>query len=597
MEEPSTKGWRKLVFPKPTRAVIKQGALHLERRSLRHAQTFIVDRFDSIRAVRRQALGWLTAIGLLILISVVQLFGYQRSYSLVTPTAGGTYAEATIGPLETMNPILTRTPAEQSATRLIFSGLLSYDTSGHLRPELADSWKVENNGKRYVVTLKPDIKWHDGKPFTADDVVFTVTLIKNQLVHSPLYGSWSQIKVTKLSNLSLAFDLTRTYAAFPHALTFGILPKHLLGSISPEQLREADFNRNPVGTGPFIFNRLQIINPDDNHAVIYLSASNYYVRGKPKLDRMQIHVFKDSARAKQAFLSQEVNAVTDLTSAEVHATATARPDTIVYRTAIMDGMFAFLRNDSPAFSDKNVRRAFVMATDRHVVIQALHGYASALEGPLLTSQLPSMTTKKQPGYDPKQASTLLDQAGWVMNGAVRKKDGQPLTINLVTVDTGDYPVVVSEIKKQWEKLGATVQLRVVKPDDFQQTILLPRQYDALVYELELGSDPDVYAYWHSSQADPRGLNLSDYKSSVASDALSNAQLRLDMAVRLPKYDVFANSWLDDSPAIALYQPQLHYVTTSDTGSMNASQAVVNRVDRYRQVELWTADKSWKYASP
>lgn len=100
------------------------------------------------------------------------------------------YAEGVSGKLETMNPILVRTPAEQSASRLIFSGLLSYDETGHLRGELAKSWRVENLGLRYVVELQPGVTWHDGKPLTADDVVFTVGLIKNQLVRSPLQPSW-----------------------------------------------------------------------------------------------------------------------------------------------------------------------------------------------------------------------------------------------------------------------------------------------------------------------------------------------------------------------------------------------------------------------
>lgn len=146
----------------------------------------------------------------------------------------------------------------------------------------------------------------------------------------------------------------------------------------------------------------------------------------------------------------------------------------------------------------------------------------------------------------------------VQNGK-RFKNGSPMTVELVSVNSGDYPVVVNELKKQWEKLGATVNVRLANPSDFQQTVLLPRSCDALVYELELGADPDIFAYWHISQADPRGLNLSNYKSSIASEALSSAQLRLESSVRDPKYELFTDTWINDSPAIALYQPEIHYV--------------------------------------
>ena len=238
-----------------------------------------------------------------------------------------------------------------------------------------------------------------------------------------------------------------------------------------------------------------------------------------------------------------------------------------------------------------------MATDRGALIRSLHTYASPLEGPLTKEQFPLMASKKQAAYDISRAGALLDQAGWKLQGTKRQKDGQPLAFSLVTVESGDYPKIVEVLKKQWELVGATVNVKLVRPNDFQQSILLPRQYDALVYELELGADPDVYAYWHTSQADPRGLNLSNYKSVIASDALSSAQLRLEANVRLPKYDLFVNTWLDEAPAIALYQPQLHYVTTEAGGSIHVASAVVSRYDRYRMVELWTAEKSWRYASP
>lgn len=597
MAEPSTKGWRDFATLRTTRSGLRRRARKLETASLKHARTFIVERFDSVKSVRRQALGWLTVVGLLICVSVFQLLGYQRSYSVITTVAGGTYAEGVSGKLETMNPILVRTPAEQSASRLIFSGLLSYDETGHLRGELAKSWRVENSGLRYVVDLQPGVTWHDGKPLTADDVVFTVGLIKNQLVRSPLQPSWSQIKVVKLSSTSVAFDLARIYAAFPHALTFGVLPRHILGSLPPEKLRESDFNRQPIGSGPFRFDNLQVINPDEGRLIVYLTGNPTYVRGQPRLERMQLHVFQDSSRIEKSFLASEINAATDLTSDQVNAIATTKQDALVYRTTLLNGMYAFMRNDTTLFGDKTVRKAFVLATDRAAIIKALHGYASPLNGPLTVEQLPSSQSKRQATANASQAAALLDQAGWQLRDGKRSKDGQPMKINLVSSTSGDYPKVVAELKKQWEAIGATVTTRLVPPESFQQLIVLPRDYDALVYELQLGADPDVFAYWHSSQADPRGLNLSNYKSDVSSDALSSAQLRLEPSLRLPKYQLFVDTWLEDAPAIALYQPQLHYVTTDDLSSIRIMNAVVDRTDRYRMVELWTATRGWRYASP
>lgn len=597
MDNQPDSSWKRFRKLSPSSTVIRSRARKIENATLRHAHTFILSRFENIRFVKRHALGWLIFVGLLITVSAFQLVGYQRSYAQYVAADGGTFAEGVVGPLETMNPLFARTSAEQSASRLLFSSLLTYDTTTHLRGELADSWRVENDGKRYVVELKKDLLWHDGKKLSADDVVYTVGMIKNPLVRSPLYSSWSQIKVTKLSQTAVAFDLVRAYAAFPHALTFGILPRHILGATPPERLRESDFNRQPIGSGPFIFSRLQIIDPDEGRLIVYLDKNATYTRGTPKLDRFQLHVFKDSSAIKQAFIRQEINAGGDLTSTELKEIANERENAVIYKTLISDGMYAFLKNDAPEFSDPNVRKAFVMGTDRDALIKKLNGFATKLDGPLTSHQLPSSLQRRQASFNNEQAAVLLEQAGWKLQGQTRAKDGAVLSIDLVSVQSGDYPLIVNELKQQWQRLGAEVNVRLVDPNDIQQTVLLPRSYDALVYELELGADPDIFAYWHLSQADPRGLNLSNYKSTIASEALSSAQLRLESSARLPKYELFTDAWIADSPAIALYQPQLHYATTSDTQVLRSASTLANRTDRYRSVELWSVNRDWKYTSP
>lgn len=597
MKESSNHNWRSLPNVRPSKDVLQKRARQLETLSVKHARRFILERVDSIKLVKRYALSWLVAVGLLIVASTVQLINYQRSYSVAAPQAGGTFAEGVVGPVETLNPLFAITSAEQSASRLMFGGLMSYDESGSLRNDLALSWRIENGGKRYIVDIRPNVKWHDEKPVTADDIVFTVGLMKNREVRSPLYGSWANVKVSKLSNMSVAFDLSRVYVAFPHALTFGVVPKHLLSSVPPERLREVDFSQNPVGTGPFEFNRRQIIDADGGRSIVYMSRNENYWRGPAKLSKFQLHVFKDTAHIKDAFLMQEINAATDLSAKQMMDVKSQRPEAVVHNTKTLNGMYAFLKNDSQVFEDKAVRKAFVAGTDRKTIIKAINGYASSLEGPLTEEHLPSMKERPQAAYNKVESEKMLDQAGWKLKDGKRFKDGRPLVVNLASVNSGDYPLITQELKKQWGKLGAEVIVKLVDPGEFQQSVVIPRAYDALVYELELGADPDVYAYWHSSQADPRGLNLSNYKSTIANEALSSAQLKLEMDARLAKYDLFANTWRNDAPAVALYQPRLHYVTSETADTIQVSESVANRTGRYRLVDLWTMQEGRVYASP
>lgn len=597
-DESSASSWRKFARIRPDKRVLSRRAKRIEAVSTKHARTFILDRLENIKSVRRHAFGWLTLVGLLIIVCAFQLMVYQKSYSSVAPTEGGAYAEGVLGPLDTLNPLYATSSAEKSAVRLIFSGLLSYDTTSHLRGELAESWSRSQDALRYEVTLRKNLKWHDGKPLTADDVIFTVNLMKNPLARSSFYNSWSLVKAEKVSDRTIAFNLTRPYAAFPNALTFSILPKHILEEVSPNGLRDAEFSRSPVGSGPFIFNRLQVISAENERSIVYLDKNPQYVRGEPKLDRFQLHVFKTSSDISRVFLSQEITAATDLTSDEIEQLRQRRSaNSKVTNTPVDDGVYAFMQTESPLLSDKKVRSALRFATDRQAIINALHGRGIGLETPLTKDKLGDLATHKQPNPNRDEAAKLLEEAGWKLQNGKRFKDGAPLILKLVGAKTGDYPKIVTELEKQWSELGVDVQVQMVEADKVQQTVIVPRDYDVLVYELELGADPDVYAFWHRSQAGPRGLNLSNYRSSLASDALEGAQVRSEKDIRMPKYVTFTNIWLEDIPAIALYQPLIQYVASSTAFTMRSSATFADRTERYRTVELWTVDQRYVYTSP
>jgi peptide/nickel transport system substrate-binding protein len=142
---------------------------------------------------------------------------------------------------------------------------------------------------------------------------------------------------------------------------------------------------------------------------------------------------------------------------------------------------------------------------------------------------------------------------------------------------------------QWARVGVTFDSQLVRPDDIQQNVIIPRAYDVLIYELAIGGDPDVYAYWHSSQANDRGFNLSEYKSAQADDALDSARSRSDPALRTAKYHTFTQRWLADVPAIGLYRPGLTYIQTKGITSFT-SRNLTDPVDRYVNIRSWSASK-------
>lgn len=596
--DPNAPQWKKFVrLKRPTVKHVRVRARKIEGATMRHAHRFIISRWTNLRDVRRHALGWVVLAGLLVAATSLQLYWVQHAYSSLQPVSGGTYAEGVIGRIDTINPIYASTQSERSASRLIFSSLFQYDAANNLESDLAETWKQSDDGKVYTVRLRKDAVWHDGKPVTADDVVFTLGLIKNPQTRSYLYRTWQDVKVKSTSKYELEFTLPSAYAPFPHALTFGVLPRHLLNTISPVRLRESSFNRNPVGSGPFVFRTIQIINPDADRVVLQVERNEAYYRGAVKLERFQLHTYKNHDDLRQGFLSREINAANEVTAADIRTISDQLPSTVVTDSPLYNGVYAFFRTDRPILDNVEVRRALVQATDRTLLRKSLSGYASNLEGPLLPEQSSGLSDYKQAAFDPKAAGAALDAAGWVLKGSVREKDGQRLQLSVVAPQSGDFPQMLELISKQWRSIGIDVKTQLVQTSTFEQNILTSRAYDVLLYELALGADPDVFAYWHSSQASVRGFNLSNYKSGIADDALLSARNRNEEALRIAKYQGFFKQWLQDAPAVALYRPHLRYVTTDNTKAVDPAHAVIDTLGRYHTLNQWTVSQGEQFKTP
>ncbi len=595
MDPEDKNSWRRFDRLKVDRKKLNKRAKKAEKATLKHAHKFVVRRWSSIYEVRRHMLGWLFLIALLIVLTGVQTIWFQNSYTEKASVPGGTYAEGLVGPLGTLNPLFATSNAERSATQMIFSGLFSYDRHNRVRGDVAQNWRLEDGGKKYIITLKDNVRWHDGKKLTSKDVVFTVNLMKNPKVNSPLYSSWKDIDASATDDKTVVFTLPAVYSPFLNALNFGIVPEHLLKDIPPENIRESSFSLHPVGSGPFVFRSLQNLNKNQGRSVMYLEAFNDYFKGKPKIESLQLHVYGKNSELEKALRTQEINTVNEL-SAQV--AKKLESNFTIAHVSINHGAYAIFRTDSTVLKDQKVRSALRHGTDIEKIREKIGNSASILEGPLLNGQVKGIASLKQPKFNQKQANKILDQAGWKKgNDGIRKKGSQQLIINLVSLNSGDYPVVVKELKKQWKKLGVKVETRLVAPENIQQNVLRPRAYDVLVYELAIGADPDVYAYWHSSQATQDGLNFANYNSGVADDALLSARARFEEPLRDTKYTVFVRQWLKDIPAIALYQPVIRYGSNNEVRTLSSNASIVSPVDRYRLVEYWTVKQGLRYKTP
>lgn len=567
----------------------KRDAIQFGQQADEKIESLLIRRFDRLVSVRRFIVVWVLLFVVLIGAAVIQLRGLSAYYQELKPVAGGIYNEGTLGNFTNANPIYTTGLTDLAVSRLVFSGLLKYDDNNNLSGDLAEKWDLNAAQTRYTVYLKRNIEWHDGQKFSADDVLFTYKTIQNSEAQSPFYTTWRGINITKQDDYTVNFDLPNTLSSFPHSLTNGIVPAHLLEKIPSSQLRSAAFNSKPVGTGPFEWRFVSVSGTsiESRQQRINLGAFTKYWQGQPKLDSVSVITFNDETELINAFKKKQLNAISGLNSAPAEFIS---DDNIrIHATPLSGAVMAFFNNSQPILSNPNIRRALVHGIDGKRVGAVLPYSVKKVDSPLLASHLGYDPSVVQLPYDINAANKFLDTDGWVRGpDGIRSKGGQILNLHLRSQNTQEYTKVAQFLQKEWVKLGVKITVNYHSNEDLQRTFIAGHDYDILLYGISIGVDPDVFAYWHSSQASISSsghLNLSEYKSVLADQALEAARTRSDPALRISKYKGFLTAWRQDAPALALYQPNFLYLSNGpvfgyDRDSYNTG------ADRFYNVHNW-----------
>lgn len=549
----------------------------------------LIRRLARLNDVRRFVVNWVLLLVLLIGIVVVQTRSLSGYYQKVVAVPGGTVTEGIVGSFTNANPLYATGTVDAAAAQLVFSGLLKFDQHNKLVGNLAESWTMDEREVRYTIVLKKDVKWHDGKPLTAADVVFTYRTIQNPDAQSPLFNSWQKIGVEATDARTVTFTLPAPLSAFTHSLTNGIVPKHLLAEVPVTQLRSHRFNTvNPIGSGPFKWDRIEVTGttPEERAEQIGLLPNADYHGGKPKLQRYIIRSFRSDKRMIKSFKNRELTAMSGLDSLpdELKNEQGINPRYIPLTGQVV----VFFKTSQEALADPRVRKALIHAFNQSQLIKGFNHPVIASKSPFLPTHIGYNKDILQLTYNVDEAKKLLDEAGWAVgSNGMRTKDNIPLTIRLYSQSNSEYAYVTQRLQEQWRAVGVDVQVFLQQDADFKSTVS-NHAYDALLYGVSLGTDPDTYAYWHSSQADVRSanrLNFSEYKSTQADKALEAGRGRSDPALRALRYKPFLEAWRADAPALALYQPSFLFVTRGQINGFEPS-AINSATNRYANIENW-----------
>jgi len=590
--------WDKITNPSITKKDLSKKIRRAEDVTTRHARRFIFKRLDGLRDVRRHIVLWIVAVGVLIGATGIQLMWYQQGYKTKAPQVGGTYAEAALGPLNTLNPLFASSPVEKAATKLVFSSLFEYDSTGSLRGDLASSLKIDSTGTLYTVQLRTDALWHDGFRVTAKDVAFTINLLKNPSLRSTSQEDWSDVVVKAVDDQTVTFKLPTIIAAFSNALTFPVLPSHILSAVDPAALREHEFSKLPIGSGPFKTRLIQDVNLTLGHRVLYLDRNPDFYRGVSRLERIQLHSYDSQESMAAALNTSEVNAASDLSISTLDIIDKSRFK--VESVPVKSGVYALINTKREITKDVAVRKALRLATDVEAIRSLFSDLKPSLSLPFINGQLrgdiPSV-----PGYNVAAAKELLNSSGWVLKDGVRQKSGVKLKLTVVSTKDNNRERTLEALFGQWREIGVEIEIVNVDLSDASQRanqdIIQSRDYDVIIYQLDIGADPDVFAYWHSSQTGFGGFNLSNYSNKIVDDALSSARSRLETNIRNAKYITFAKQWINDVPAIGLYQVTTYYAHGKNDRVFGNDAKFVSSLDRYANVLYWSVGSESVYKTP
>jgi peptide/nickel transport system substrate-binding protein len=541
----------------------------------------------------------LIAIGGLALV-VVLLIGQtpDQVTAPAQPVTGGVHSEALIGEIIRLNPILDfSNQPDRDIDRLIYHGLLHFDSRGIPVPDLAATWSISADATLYTFTLHEDAVWHDGEPVTSDDIVYTYSKLQDVNYPGPedIHELWNQVNIIRLDDRRVQFQLPEPFAPFLDYLSVGLLPDHLLRGVSAGDLIDHPFNLDPIGTGPFRLD--QFILEDNKITGVSLIAFDEFYGQQPFLERIELILFENEQDALKAYNNGEVKGIGHL-GESILDEALSLPSMNVHSARLprLGLIFLNLQNPEKDFlSEKTIRRALAIAINRQWIIdQVFLGQAVQPIGPIMPGTWAFAEGIKALPFDPDEAAQILESEGWELPAGAspgtpeyqRVKDEEILSLELVHLEDNTNTQIAELVKRYWEAIAIQVELVPVSSDSLLNDFLRPRAFQAALTELDLGSypDPDPYPIWHDSQTET-GQNYSGFSDRNISIWLEQARTTPDRGRRSELYTSFQYRFQDQVPSILMYYPIYNYGIDAQVQGVTVGP-LFNPSDRFNTVFDW-----------
>ncbi|MEK7213870.1 MAG: ABC transporter substrate-binding protein [Patescibacteria group bacterium] len=527
--------------------------------------------------------------------ALIMAWEVNRMFLVPIPAHGGSLTEGIVGLPRSINPVLAFSDADRDLSTLIYSGLMKYN-HGVLVNDLAEKYSISEDGLVYTFILKDNIYFHDGKPLTTDDIEFTIQKIQDSVLKSPKRADWANVIIKKISPSEIQFILKQPYSPFLSNTTIGILPKHIWKNVDADQFIFSQYNIEPIGSGPY---KLKDIKRDAGGIPqsYDLVSFNKYYDNEAYISSFTIFFYPNEKDLIEAFNNGKVESIASISPPEavkIASSTNARIlDTPLPR---IFGVF-FNQNNAPVLANKEVRQALNMSIDKKKIVEkVLLGYGISMDSPIPIGIIENATSTPS---NKDRAKELLAKSGWLINkdGILEKKDKkstQILEFSITTADSPDLKQVAEIVKSEWESIGAKVAIKIFEYGDLSQNIIKTRKYDSLLFGEFIGKDLDLYAFWHSSQRNSPGLNVSMYVNSKADKLLEDARAASDENTKKNIYESFNKIIQDEVPAVFLYSPEYMYIVPKKVQGFQFGP-ISTPSDRFYNLNKWyiATDNVWQ----
>jgi peptide/nickel transport system substrate-binding protein len=528
-----------------------------------------------------------------IIVGVLLITQQPDNIAITTqPQTGGVYTEGLVGSYQRLNPLFDHyNQVDRDVNRLIFNSLIKFDAQGLAQPDLAESWGYSKDGLTYNFSLKENVAWQDGTPFTVDDVIFTIEKMiePDSITPSDLKTFWQEIKLNRLNEYNIQFILPEPFSPFLDYLSFGILPKHILSDLTFLEIQESPFNLQPIGTGPYKVDHLMVEN--DKITGVVLSINKTYFGDAPFIEQVIFKYYPNSSLLYKAYKDGEIQGISRV-SGENLETILGDPNLATYTGRRPElAMVLLNQNDTKVdfFQDVNIRQALMKSINRSVIInQYLNGQAILADSPIFPGTW-AYYSSSPILFDKESAENHLKAAEFLYAGdtdAIRAKEGKKLSFTMIYPDDDIHKKIAESIQKDWKSIGVNVILEALAYDTIIDDRLVNRNFEAALVDINLSRypDPDPYPFWDQAQA-TGGQNYSQWDNRIASEYIEQARVSTDREERIRLYHNFQVIFRDEMPALPLYYPVYTYAVDTEIKGVQLGP-FYDPSDRLANIHKW-----------